>query len=84
MTKLAAELIKRISSNLVRARQYEQDNDSKHELQHLLWASQDTDRLLLQWNDDKSEIDNHLAATYAESGSHITERIWQLVHARVL
>ena len=81
MTELATELMKRISSNLIRA---DQEDDSKQELRHLLWASQDTDRLLLQWNDGKSEIEDHFAATYAESGSHITERIWQLVHARVL
>lgn len=83
MIELASALIKRISSNLIRAQQYEQDNDSKHELRHLLWASQDTDRLLLQWNDGMSEIDDHCAATYAESGSHTAERIRVLVAARV-
>ena len=84
MTELATTLIKRISSNLIRARQYEQEDDSKHELQHLLWASQDTDRLLLQWNDGKSEISDHFAITYAISAIHTAERIRVLVATRVL
>ena len=83
MTELATALIKRISTNLIRARQYEQEDDSTSELQHLLWASQDTARLLLQWNDGKSEIDDHFATTYAESGNHTAERIRVLVAARV-
>ena len=81
MTELAAELMKRISSNLVRA---DQEDDSKRELRYLLWAAQDHIRLLLQWNDGKSGINDHFAATYAASGSHTAERIRALVTARIL
>ena len=84
MIELATDLKKRISSNLIRAQQYEQEDDSKRELEHLLWAAHDTDSLLLRWNDGKSGIDDHTAMSYAESGSHIAERIQALVAARVL
>ena len=80
MNRSASELIKRISSNLTRAQQYEKEANNKRELEHLLWASQDIDRLLLQWNDDMNEmIDDPTAAAYAETGSHVATRIQTLV-----
>ena len=81
MTELAIDLMKRISSNLIRAQHYEQEGNNKRELHHLLWASHDTDNLLLQWNDGKDGIDDRTAMTYAESGTHIAERIQALVAA---
>ena len=83
MTELAIELMKRISSNLIRAQQYEQMANNPRELHHLLWAAHGTDRLLLQWNNGKDGIDDHTAMRYAESGIHITERVKELVAARL-
>ena len=84
MTELAIELMKRISSNLIRAQQYEQEDNSKRELEHLLWASRDTDSLLLRWNDGTSRIDGCMVVRYAKSGSHIAEWIQVLIAARAL
>jgi len=73
-------LIKNISSNYIRARQAELDHDSTRELQALLWASQDINRLLSLWG--KGEVDDDLAKSYAESACHTAERIRELVTAR--
>ena len=84
MTELTIELMKHISSNLIRAQQYEQMANNPRELHHLLWASRDTNSLLLQWNDGKDGIDDRTAMRHAESGSHIAERILALVAARAI
>lgn len=76
-------LIKNISSNYIRARQAEQDADSRIELRHLLWASLDIHRLLLRWIEGTSEIDDSTAQSYAESARHTAERVRELVAAGV-
>lgn len=76
-------LIKNISSNYIRARQAEQDADSRTELRYLLWASRDVHRLLLLWVAGKSEVDDSTAQSYAESARHTAERVRELVVAGV-
>jgi hypothetical protein len=83
MKEMIRLLIKNISSNYIRARQAEQDADSRIELRHLLWASRDIHRLLLLWVAGKSEVDDSTAQSYAESARHTAERVRELVAARV-
>ena len=76
-------LIKNISSNNARARQYELDANNPRELQHHLWVLRDTQRLLSMWNNSPDALDDRRVRSYAESISHTAERVGELVAARL-
>jgi hypothetical protein len=77
------DLIKRISSNNVRAQQAEQEGDPRRELQAHLWVLQDIARLLIWVNTGSSEINDNTAMSYAESACYTTRRVRELVAWRV-
>jgi len=70
-------LTKHISSNYIRAQQSNTEGDGRRELKYLLFAAEDTCKLLRIWH--MTQHNESLAMTYAKSLCHTTQRIKELV-----
>ena len=77
--------INRISSNFVRAKQYEDTGDRDRELRHLLWASEGMADILLNPSGTSRYPLDHpdLRKSYAVALHHTTARIVELVRMDV-
>ena len=70
-------LTKHISSNNIRAQQANTEGDGRRELRHLLFAVEDTCKLLRIWH--MTQHNESLAMTHAKSLHHTTARIKELI-----